>query len=147
MVGGVKTDVGSQGIGISAYVALAPNLRLSLLNAHSEWRPSHMITEADGIAREDRQPKIVNQQGRFRSSPQVGDVLASRPTARADVYTISIFPAASHLTATRHSEALDEARVLARELNVDAWFTFNHTHYARVASFREQSAHRGRRDR
>jgi hypothetical protein len=106
-----------------------------------------MITEGDGIAREDRQPEIINEQRHLRSGPHVGDVLASRPTARADVYTISIFPAAFHLTATRHSEALDEARVLARELNVDAWFTCNHTHYARVASFREQSAHRDGRDR
>jgi hypothetical protein len=100
-----------------------------------------MVTEADGIAREERQSEITNEHHHFRSAPQIGDVLASRPTARADVYTISILPAASHLTATRHSEALDKVRVLARELNVDGWFTCNHTHYARVASFREQSGH------
>ena len=101
-----------------------------------------MVTNADGIAREERQSEIIKGPHHFRSGPQIGDVLASRPTARADVYTISILPAASHLTATRHSEALDTVRLLARELSVDGWFTCNHTHYARVARFREQSAHR-----
>jgi hypothetical protein len=100
-----------------------------------------MPTDADGVAREGRRSEITNEHHRFRSAPQRGDVLASRPTARADVYTISILPGVSHLTATRHSEALDKVRVLARELNVDGWFTCNHTHYARVASFREQSGH------
>jgi hypothetical protein len=100
-----------------------------------------MVTEVEGIAREERQSEITNEHHRFRSAPQTGDVLASRPTARADVYAISILPAASHVTATRHAEALDKVRVLARELNVDGWFTCNHTHYARVASFRKQSGH------
>lgn len=105
-----------------------------------------MDTEADGIAREERRSEI-NEHRHFRSAPQMGDVLASRPTARADVYTISILPAPSHLTAARHSEALDKVRVLARELNVDGWFTCNHTHYACVASFRDQSARRSGQNR
>jgi hypothetical protein len=98
-----------------------------------------MVTQADGIARQERQSEISNENHHFRSAPQIGDVLASRRTARADVYTISILPAASCLTATRHSEAVEKVRVLARELQVDGWFTCNHTHYARVASFRQQS--------
>jgi hypothetical protein len=98
-----------------------------------------MGREADSIAREQRQSAITDDRHHVRSAPRIGDVLASRPTARADIYTISILPAASHLTATRHSEALEQVRLLARELNVDGWFTCNHTHYARVASFREQS--------
>ena len=74
-----------------------------------------------------------------RSVPQTGDVLASARSARADVYTISIVPAAAHLSATRHGEALEKVRELAHGLDVDGWFTCNHTHYARVASFRERS--------
>jgi hypothetical protein len=100
-----------------------------------------MVTQVDGTVPQQRQSQITNERHRFRSGPQTGDVLASRPTARADVYAISILPAASHVTATRHSEALDKVRVLARELSVDGWFTCNHTHYARVASFRNQSGH------
>ena len=56
-----------------------------------------MVTEADGIAREERQSEITNEHHHFPSAPQIGDVLASRPTARTDAYTISILPAASHL--------------------------------------------------
>jgi len=100
-----------------------------------------MIKEADAMARKERQSEIADEQRSFRLAPQMGDVLASRPTARADVYAISILPAPSDLTATRHSEALDKIRVLARELNVDGWITCHHTHYARVASFRKQSVH------
>ena len=106
-----------------------------------------MLREADGIGREERQSEIVNEHRPVRSAPQSGDVLASRPTARADVYTISILPAASHLAATRHSEALEKVCVLARELNVDGWFTCNHTHYARVTSFRERGVQGSGRNR
>jgi hypothetical protein len=54
-----------------------------------------------------------------------------RRTARADVYMISIVPAAAHLRATRHSGAIEKVRELARGLEVDGWFTCNQTHYAR----------------
>ena len=74
----------------------------------------------------------------LRSVPQAGDALASARTAGGDVYTISIAPAAAHLRATRHSEAIEKVRELARGLEFDGWFTCNHTHHARVASFRER---------
>lgn len=98
-----------------------------------------MGTHADGIALEERHSETTRLKREFQSVPQVGDVLASARTARTDVYTISIVPAAAHLTSTRHAEALDKVRELARGLHVDGWFTCNHTHYARVASFRERS--------
>jgi hypothetical protein len=34
-----------------------------------------------------------------------------------------------------------KVRELARGLDVDGWFTCNHIHYARVATFRERSGH------
>jgi hypothetical protein len=54
---------------------------------------------------------------------------------------IAIWPAPTHLTATRHAEAIEKVRMLARERHVDGWFTCNHTHYARVASFRDGNDH------
>jgi hypothetical protein len=100
-----------------------------------------MGTHADGIALEERHSETTASKPYVRSVPQTGDVLASARSARADVYTISILPAAAHLTATRHAEALEKVRELARGLDVDGWFTCNHIHYARVASFRERSEH------
>jgi N-acetyl-beta-hexosaminidase len=98
-----------------------------------------MGTHADGIVFEQRNSEITDLKRDVQSIPQTGDVLASARTARADVYTISIVPATAHLSATRHAEALEKVRELARGLDVDGWFTCNHTHYARVASFRERS--------
>jgi hypothetical protein len=101
-----------------------------------------METHADGMPRVDRQPAIDAAYGDSRSAPQAGDVLASRPTARADIYMIAILPAPTHVTATRHAEAIETVRTLARERHVDGWFTCNHTHYTRVANFRDRSGHR-----
>ena len=70
------------------------------------------------------------------SGPIPGDVVASRPTARADLYFISVVPRAAHMTARRYPEAIDAVRQLAREDRVDGWFTCNHIHFARVAPFR-----------
>ena len=98
-----------------------------------------MGTHADGVSLEERPSETADSKRDVRSVPQAGDVLASARTARADVYTISIVPAAAHLSATRHADALEKARELARGLDVDGWFTCNHTHYARIASFRERS--------
>lgn len=71
-----------------------------------------------------------------RSGPIPGDVLASRPTARADLYLISVVPRVEHTTARRYPEAIDAVRELARQRRVDGWFTCNHTHYACVAHYR-----------
>ena len=78
----------------------------------------------------------VEQRAGRRSVPMEGDVLASRPIARADLYWISVVPAAAHLTARRYTEAIERVRELARQRQVDGWFSCNHTHYLRVAGFR-----------
>jgi hypothetical protein len=49
----------------------------------------------------------------FRAIPTAGDVLASRLTARADTYDISIVPDAAHVTARRYPEAMEKVRELA----------------------------------
>ena len=67
-------------------------------------------------------------------------MLASKRTARADVYTISIVPGAGHTHARRYSEAIDKIQEMAEQLGVDGWFTCNHTHFARVAIHRTERA-------
>jgi hypothetical protein len=96
-----------------------------------------MGTQVDDITLEPGHSEVIPSARLLQHIPQPGDVLASERTARADVYTISIVPAAAHLTVTRHSEAIEKVRELARRLEVDGWFTCNHRHYLRVASFRE----------
>jgi hypothetical protein len=98
-----------------------------------------MDTHVDGIALEKRHPESTGSRRVGRLGPQVGDVLASARTARADVYTIRIVPASAHLSATRYGDAVEKVRDLARALKADGWFTCNHTHYVRVASFRRRS--------
>ena len=68
--------------------------------------------------------------------PQSGDVLASRPTARADIYQISVVPTKADLVAMRYDDAMERVRELARVLAVDGWYTCDHTHFARIASHR-----------
>lgn len=96
-----------------------------------------MSTQAGGIALERRGWETTGSKLKARLVPQEGDVLASARTARTDVYTISIIPSAAHVRVTRHSEAIEKVRELARGLDVDGWFTCDHTHYARVAHFRK----------
>lgn len=75
---------------------------------------------------------------RFSLAPRDGDVLASKRTARADLYTISIVPDIGHIHARRHAEAIDKVRQFAQQLRVDGWFTYDHTHFARVAMHRTE---------
>jgi hypothetical protein len=98
-----------------------------------------MGTHVDGIALEQRRPESTGSRRVGRSGPQVGDVLASARTARADVYTIRIVPAPARLSVTRYADAVEKVRDLARALKADGWFTCNHTHYVRIASFRGRS--------
>ena len=85
---------------------------------------------------EERQSERTYSPSPGPSRPIPGDVLASRPTARADVYLISVVPRTAHLTARRYREAIDAVTELARQRQVDGWFTCNHTHYARIAPYR-----------
>ena len=71
-----------------------------------------------------------------RQYPQSGDVLASRPTARADIYEISVVPTKADLVDMRYDDAMNRVRELARVLAVDGWYTCDHTHFARIASHR-----------
>jgi hypothetical protein len=89
-----------------------------------------------GTAVDDGPSGEVFATRRFRSAPKDGDVLASKRTARADFYTISVVPDTWHIRARRHSEAIDKVQELAEQLGVDGWFTCNHTHFARVATHR-----------
>jgi hypothetical protein len=68
--------------------------------------------------------------------PKSGDVLVSKPTARADLYETSVIPAAAHITNVSYEDGENSGRQLARELAVDAWFTCDHTHVVRVAHHR-----------
>ena len=70
--------------------------------------------------------------------PHAGDVLASKRSARADVFMICIVSGVDDRRVKRYQEAIDRVLELARELRVDGWFTCNHTHYARVAHFRQR---------
>jgi hypothetical protein len=71
-----------------------------------------------------------------RPFPKSGDVLASRPTARADVYAISVVPAEAKIVAMRYEDAMERVGELARDLAVDGWYTCDHTHFGRVSSHR-----------
>lgn len=68
--------------------------------------------------------------------PREGDVVASKRSARADTYDIRIIPASAHATLRRHAHAMTTVESLARQLQVDGWYTSDHTHHARVASYR-----------
>jgi hypothetical protein len=65
-----------------------------------------------------------------------GDVLVSQPTARADVYDVSVVPGGACISNTHYEEGLATGRQLAGELAVDGWFTCDHTHFMRIARHR-----------
>lgn len=88
------------------------------------------MTPADDRLRKARQPDLR------RNAPQTGDILVDERSARADVFSISTIPTASDVVVTRYSEAIERVQELARTRRVDGWYTCDHTHYARVASYR-----------
>jgi hypothetical protein len=93
-----------------------------------------------GTAVDERPSGEASSAHGFWSAPNDGDVLASRRTARADFYTISIVPGTGHIHAGRYSEAIDKVQELAERLGVDGWFTCDHTHFARVAMHRTSAS-------
>ena len=95
-------------------------------------RGAVMATNNDGTQKPGRAVR--------RSMPQAGDILASERSARADVFAISIIPRQSDVTVARYSAAIERVEELARTRRVDGWFTSDHTHYARVASYRSMEA-------
>jgi len=87
------------------------------------------------IAGEGQSQMTVSPMPR-RPAPQSGDVLVSRPTARADVYAISVIPSKARIVAARYQDAMEKVDELARGLAVDGWYTCDHTHFARIARHR-----------
>jgi hypothetical protein len=71
-----------------------------------------------------------------RQYPEPGDVLASRPTARADIYEITVVPMRPDLVAMRYDDAIKRVRELARASSVNGWYTSDHTHFVQVATHR-----------
>ncbi len=84
----------------------------------------------------DEPPPKAPRPNLRRNAPQAGDIIASERSARADIFSIDIIPDHSEVIVARHSEALARARELARARRVDGWYTCDHTHYARIASYR-----------
>jgi len=68
--------------------------------------------------------------------PRVGDVLVSSPTATVE-YEISIVPVRATRVCPHHDTAIAQARELAKDRHVDAWLTDDHTHFLKVASYRD----------
>jgi hypothetical protein len=87
------------------------------------------------IAVERQSPMTVSPMPR-RPAPTSGDVLVSRPTARADVYAISVIPSTAHIVEARYQDAMRKVEELACGLAVDGWYTCDHTHFAQIARHR-----------
>ena len=94
----------------------------------TDLREPRMAVERQG-------PMTVSPMPR-RSGPKSGDVLVSRPTARADVYAISVIPSQARIVAARYQDAIEKVDQLARGLAVNGWYTCDHTHFARIARHR-----------
>jgi hypothetical protein len=88
------------------------------------------------MAPDDDRPLEAPRPDLQRSAPRAGDILASKRCARADVFSINIIPTDDHVIVTRHAEAIERVRELAHTRRVDGWYTCDHTHYARIASYR-----------
>ena len=97
-----------------------------------------MTVRGGGVAVREPPPTDRSLTPALRPVPQAGDVLASKRSARADVFLICIVSGADDRRVKRYQEAIDRVRELAGELQVDGWFTCNHTHYARLAHFRQR---------
>ena len=87
------------------------------------------------MAVEGDRPMTLSPKPR-RPAPRSGDVLVSRPTARADVYAISVIPSEARIVAARYQDAIEKVDRLARGLAVDGWYTCDHIHFARIARHR-----------
>jgi hypothetical protein len=97
-----------------------------------------MTIHGGAVALEESPPTDCPSAPALRVVPQAGDVLVSKRSARADVLTICIVSGGGDRRVQRHQEAIDNVRELARELQVDGWFTCDHTHYARIANYRRR---------
>ncbi len=67
--------------------------------------------------------------------PQGGDVLVTKRTATVE-HDVSVLPGRPYESSLCYANALAAAKGLAEQIHVDAWFTEDHTHFLRIASFR-----------
>ena len=67
--------------------------------------------------------------------PLDGDVLVSHPSATV-AHEVSIVPAAPDVVYINYKFAIARAHELARDRQVDAWVTADHTHFMKIAAFR-----------
>jgi hypothetical protein len=88
------------------------------------------------IAVKGQNSNAIHLMPRPRPAPTTGDVLVSRPTARADIYELSIVPTRGYNVAARYQDAMQKARELAQGLGVDGWYTCDQTHYLQIARHR-----------
>ena len=88
-----------------------------------------MSVRETSIAITGQNPQMASQ----LAGPKSGDVLVSRPTARADVYWINVIATGAHMSAVRYDDAMEKAREVARGLSVDGWYTCDHIHSVRIA--------------
>jgi hypothetical protein len=105
-----------------ARACVAPSLAIAL---ESE---NHQATETRPVERRPSSRPL--RSSRVKS----GDVLVSRPTARADVYEVCVLPAVTHAIHIRYEDGMEACRQLARSLGVDAWFTCDHTHFMPIVA-------------
>jgi hypothetical protein len=96
------------------------------------------------VTRQDREMPSSSSTRPYR--PKEGDIIASRPTARADLFAIGVVPRRGELVRTRYDEAVNIVRTFARKHAVDAWYTCDHTHFALVARHRRPAQQRSRHD-
>lgn len=92
-----------------------------MMNAH------RLRKTAERHEREEPSPKPTRRPG-----PASGDVLVSKATARTDVYSISVVPAAADFVANRYQDAVTMARTFASRRRVNAWYTCDHRHFVRL---------------
>jgi hypothetical protein len=72
--------------------------------------------------------------------PEQGDVVVSNPSATVD-YDVIVVPRHPVLCA-RRDVAVAKGRDLAERLGVDLWLTQDHTHFLKLASYRDRDATR-----
>lgn len=95
-----------------------------------------MNTSVASMTPADDRPRKAPRSDLRRTAPQAGDILVAERSARADVFSISTIATDSDIVVRRYSEAIERVQELARTRRVDGWYTCDHTHYARVASYR-----------
>ena len=69
-------------------------------------------------------------------APQPADILVSIRSATTD-HEVSVVPADATLVFPNYIAAIAKARELAKERHVDLWVTEDHTHFMKLASYRE----------